>query len=269
MNEIIDLKEQKQIMLQIMDHIHLFCIENNINYFLIGGSLLGAIRHKGYIPWDDDLDIGMLREDYQKFIERFNDPTGKYVLKHIDIDPDCYLPMAKVIDIDTILDENVRGVKPIGVYVDVFPFDYCGNTIGESVVFAKKSERLRKCLSIKNISYSKNRNVIKNILIAVLKFLLLPIRRRSLIHRLEESLKKNSEHKSAYVGELVLFPYGEKELYKLDWVNSTCLADFEGRKYYIPEKYDEFLTKTFNNYMQMPPKDKQITHHNQIVYRKQ
>ena len=115
----IDVYELKRIQLEILDNVMKFCDENDINCWLNGGTLLGAIRHKGYIPWDDDIDLGMLRKDYEKFRQLFNVNNTRYKLVCFDDDTEFLYPFGKVIDTSTILyepDEN--GIK-LAVNIDI------------------------------------------------------------------------------------------------------------------------------------------------------
>ena len=106
MNEI-KLDELKKIQLDILVFIDDFCEKNNINYWIDCGTLLGAVRHKGYIPWDDDIDIGMLREDYDKFMKIFNNccNNSKYKFISYETDKNWPFPFGKVLDITTVLYE--------------------------------------------------------------------------------------------------------------------------------------------------------------------
>ncbi|MBQ8445584.1 MAG: LicD family protein, partial [Opitutales bacterium] len=118
-------EELKQIQLGILDKVHEFCEKNGITYFLSSGTLIGAVRHKGYIPWDDDLDLYMPRADYDKFIKLFsaNSPENTKLLS-LETDKKYQYPFAKVIDDRTEMVETAVGESfKIGVYIDVFPVD--------------------------------------------------------------------------------------------------------------------------------------------------
>ena len=108
MNCKLSLLQQK--LLDILKWFHLFCEENNLKYYAIGGTMLGVVRHKGFIPWDDDIDVGMPREDYNKFIELTkNKQFDKYVVESIyDNNKDFFYPMVKIYDTTTTLIENTR-----------------------------------------------------------------------------------------------------------------------------------------------------------------
>ena len=165
--------ECKEIMLSILDEIDLFCKENNLTYFLIGGSLLGAIRHKGFIPWDDDIDIGLPRKDYEKLIKKFSSFSG-YIIVEDYRSRDHYIwANAKAIDKRTILTE-VKDKKVVsGVFVDIFPFDGIPGNHEDAVKQVKKTKIWKDLLTLKYLSVSKNRTLAKNIVVLLGKILYL------------------------------------------------------------------------------------------------
>ena len=111
--------------LEMVKYLDSFCKENKIEYFIAYGSCLGAVRHKGFIPWDDDFDIGMTLENYNKFIElcKTKLDTNKYFLQTLETEPNYYLSFAKLRDINTTLIEEKNKDIAItkGVYIDIFP----------------------------------------------------------------------------------------------------------------------------------------------------
>ena len=118
------LDEVKKIQLEILAYIDSFCKKNNISYFINYGTLLGAVRHKGFIPWDDDIDISMDREHYNMFIEKFNQDSSKYKILSLDTDKAYFNNFIKVVDTTTKIVDN-RNYKTFscGVFVDIFPMD--------------------------------------------------------------------------------------------------------------------------------------------------
>ena len=261
MQRVIDLDEQKQIMLTMMDYIDTFCRANDIKYFLYGGSLIGAIRHKGYIPWDDDIDICMMRQDYDKFLSTFADPSGRYRLLTPDTNSAYYLPTAKVYDDATVLKEAVSGGIPIGVFIDVFPLDYCSDNYDETCAYGKKVGFYRKIVDIKNVAINKKRNSSKNITLFLLKVLTGLLPRRWAIKRICFLSEQFKSKKSKYVGQFTKMTYESREVYESEWFDISIDAPFEGRQYSIPDDYDNVLKTEFGDYMKLPPKDKQVTHH--------
>lgn len=120
MKKEITMEELRAIQLDILDKIHAFCTEHGIRYSLGGGTLLGAVRHKGYIPWDDDIDIMLPRPDYERFLKEFDGKYAELNLQHYGNDNTCCIPFAKVYDNRTVLIEKLQ---KSGIYIDVFPID--------------------------------------------------------------------------------------------------------------------------------------------------
>ena len=148
MNKEITDKELKKIQTEILKYVHDYCLKNNIKYWLDSGTLLGAIRHKGYIPWDDDIDIGMARDDYNKFLENFNNTQSKYKCYSIENNNKFCYPYAKILDTSTILYEpDEKGIK-LCVYIDLFPYDNAPN-----------DEKIIKKMSKKALKYHKLRRL--------------------------------------------------------------------------------------------------------------
>ena len=142
--------------LEMVKYLDQFCKENNIEYYIIYGSCLGAVRHKGFIPWDDDFDIGMTLENYNKFVDlcKTKLDTNKYFLQTLDTDPNYYLSFAKLRDINTtLIEEKNKGISiQYGVYVDIFP-----------IVGIPKNNFSRKMQAINRaFALSANINVINN-----------------------------------------------------------------------------------------------------------
>ena len=125
-----DSVEIKEILLKMLGWFHNFCEENNLRYFAVGGTLLGAVRHKGFIPWDDDVDVGMPRADFEKLEKLIgNKENGRYYFETPSSDrKGYYYAYGKLFDTTTTLVENLRDKLPMGVYIDVFPFDGVGET---------------------------------------------------------------------------------------------------------------------------------------------
>ena len=257
----IDIVERKQIMLVMMDWIDSFCRANTIKYFLYGGSLIGAIRHKGYIPWDDDIDICMMRADYDRFLFLFNDPDGRYRLITPDNNSAYYLPTAKVYDDTTVLSERISNGIPIGVYIDVFPLDYCSDDFQKACSYGKRIGIYRKIVDIKNISIDPKRSMIKNAALILFKVLVAPFSRRFAIKRICFLSERRKNKPSKYVGQFTKMTYASREIYESKWFDVALNGTFEGRDYIIPKEYDNVLRTEYGEYMVLPPKEKQVTHH--------
>ena len=137
------IKELLQVQLDILRDVDAFCRQNQIDYFLVGGTGIGAVRHGGYIPWDDDIDIGMTRPNYDRFLSSFNGNYSNLELYAPEIDLNYYAPYANVCDNRTLLFEGANGHRKdkIGVKIDIFPFD---GVPGDELTFDKLRTESRK-----------------------------------------------------------------------------------------------------------------------------
>ena len=162
---------------KILDVIHKICLENELNYFFIGGTLLGAVRHKGFIPWDDDLDIAMPREDYNKFIKIVSKmQSDKYIIDYSKNNKRYWLPFIKIRNKNTIYEEEAQkdylGNK--GIWVDIFPLD---NGLENKQILLSKQKKIKKinaALQVKNLrKIKKEDSIIKKIQIFLIKLVFL------------------------------------------------------------------------------------------------
>ena len=148
----LSMDEIKSVELEILKYVHDFCEKNDIKYFINYGTLIGAVRHKGFIPWDDDIDICMFRKDYEKFIELFSKDDGKYKILSLESSDKYYNNFIKVIDSKTkIEDERNYKTYDSGIFIDIFPMDFFDDL---SLV-----EKTYKLESFKLLSFSKKENI--------------------------------------------------------------------------------------------------------------
>ena len=144
----IKLTDLQKRLLEMIKWFHCFCEEQQITYYLIEGTMIGAARHEGFIPWDDDIDVGLFREDYERLCRSFHDASGKYELHTPYMDmTDYYFSWSKLYDTTTTLIEKGRFHVKKGVYIDVFPIDNVGNTMKEAIKFSRKVNLLNYLLT--------------------------------------------------------------------------------------------------------------------------
>ena len=264
MKEITNLKELQEIELGILKIIHQFCVEKGIQYYLAYGSLLGAIRHNGFIPWDDDIDIHMKREDYNIFEREFpkwKDGKGIYVAGPHS--KEHYYPrdMLKVCDDRTILKETLYNRKPIGVFVDVWPLDKL--PISGSSVFLHKLRFLRNVLLVSDIDMTSEayKRLSSKAKIATRLFALVNTERLMKKFEKEAQTYDELEDNFIYFNSLDNMFFYEKTFF-----DSCQLHSFEDSDFYIPNGYDGILTQKYGDYMKLPPAEKQKPHHIQDTW---
>ena len=264
----ISLEELKKIQIDILDYVDDFCKKNGINYWLDCGTLLGAIRHKGYIPWDDDIDIGMLRPDYEKFIELFNhNNDSDFSFICYENDKDWVFPFGKVLNNNTVFFEpdEKHGIKS-SVYIDVFPYDNAPEDKKKINRIFKKRNLYAKLTKLQRFScfYIERKNKYN--------FIRYPFHIMMQIFPKDFFVKKGVELSKKYMNiqtNLVgNFTSLSKQYCEKDVFSSFVDVEFEGKKYPAPVGYDKWLKSFYGDYMKLPPKEKQISHHRYEAYYK-
>ena len=254
MKKDITLKEIREIQLDILDKIHAICIQNDFRYSLGGGTLLGAIRHKGYIPWDDDVDIMLPRPDYAKFLSIFEGKFEYIKLQHYGNCRSCLKPFAKAYDDRTIL---VEKYQKCGIYVDIFPIDGLPDE-SQLPSFIEEYKNVLRKLFRSTSTFSLNRNLwvgVKELVKAVVD-----PPREQIVKEIDDFFAQYPFDEAEYAGAIV-GRYVEKEHMTSDVFKSYIDVPFEGRCYKAIAAFDAYLTKHYGNYMELPPEDKRVSNH--------
>lgn len=264
MGKQIDITELKQIQLDLLCDIHKFCVNNKIMYSLAYGTLLGAVRHKGYIPWDDDIDILMRREDYERFVKEYHHEY--YAIADISTIKGYYLPFAKVCDTRTVMKENSTQKALIGVYVDVFPVDNMPDSDSELDRMFTSKKILNVILTLKLVATDKKRAILKNLLLIISHIIFAVIPISFIVSRMKSI---STKYRSIATKRKAVFVTADN---KRKWILPTEIYDeyseigFEGKMYMAVKEVDKYLTAMYGNYMQLPPKDKRVSHHEFKAY---
>lgn len=257
--EEIDVIKLKKIQLEMLKDIHSFCITNGIKYSLSFGTLLGAIRHKGYIPWDDDIDLMFLRKDYERFINSYG--NDRYRIADLSVNDNYGLPFAKVEDTMTVMSEYIVGSTEYGVYIDIFPVDNVPENLSERKSFYRKKHFWNALYNLKTVKIAKGRSLIKNIILGICQFLLYFVSRKYLAMKLS---KIASEYKDSYTGSVAIVAPAdcrERWIVPSDYFKEYVEIEFENSHFLSIKEYDRYLTAIYGNYMQLPPKNMQVSHH--------
>ena len=264
MKEITQLEELKEIELDIMKKVHNFCVSNSIKYCLTYGTLLGAMRHGGFIPWDDDIDIFMLRDDYDRFLElfpKYQNQMGLTIVNH-NTKPYYGRAMSKVIDNRTYLIEpDFLYDDPIGVFIDIWPLDYVPQDERAREHHTDKirhyNRQLYGCITkeLKFRSLSEIKTSIKQLL----------YRRMNPKSIVEKIILLSTQYRNTPSDYLICSTVA-KRIFNTEFFKDLFLTKFEDTEFYVPSHYDEVLTLCYGNWRMLPPKDKQVPHHVMNVY---
>lgn len=270
MENLIPIEQQKLIALEILKDLWAFCKRNNLRIFLAYGSLIGAIRHKGFIPWDDDIDVLMPREDYEILLNSYP-ATSRYKLYHNGNNPTYTKAFASLNDIRTCkLEYNVRDKfsKDLCINVDIFPLDNMPDSPAEQkkvLSLALDRDRKLQCLTSK---YKKGRtfsSTIKKFMgISVMRFfeLIHIISLQSYLERTIHLIKNNVNSNTGWVACLSN-PWinKSKEIVPRELFESKIMVEFEGLEFPAPIGYDKFLKSIYGDYMKLPPVSERVPHH--------
>lgn len=265
--------QMKTCLLDILTNVDEWCEAHGLRYYLIYGTLLGAVRHKGFIPWDDDIDIAMPRKDYEIFMTTFNESqkNSRYKAININNKKGYYLQFGKVIDTTTLLIEHLNGGIDLGVYIDVFPLDnLCSSNcsscdLEEAQRLIKKLKPFKDIMNAKLHPWDKKRTLLRNIIATVISCI--PITKQFIIRKIEQLARTYENVKSPeYVGVVVFNIYRGREILKNEWFKEIKRMEFEGREFNVPIGYDAILTRTYGDYMTPPPIKDRKSHHDYEVY---
>lgn len=259
----LSLRETQGIVLGILIDVAKFCEENDIKYMLYYGTLLGAIRHKGFIPWDDDIDIAMTRTNYEKFLVLYRNSSHNknYVLK-IPSDKNYFLPWTKVEDIRTCSCYKNGHKLEFGITIDVFPIDsqYDNEKLARKVL-AKQRFLYFSIIDKLNIRADEKR------LKTTLKKCLQNTGMATIATRCSVNAPQvRLSHKPKYAGCNVFPCYGVFERQNVEVYENLILSKFEDEKFYIPENYDAILRQIYGDYMKLPPIEQRQSLHKTTNY---
>lgn len=271
----LDIREIQKISLEILKFVTSICETNNFKYCLIYGTLIGAVRHKGYIPWDDDVDIMMPRPDYEKFLkyaESHKDEFGVYQIFNRNTNHDYIYSITRVSDSRYEIFKSDEKNCGMGIFIDIYPFDGLGNDYDKALGLLCRTRRI--CDTIVDITRTdfhlqKSLNW-KGKLSMVTMRIFNKIRGLNYFNsKLIGMSKIHSYTDSRYVGPLMwFFTKPEKILFDKDLFSEFVKVKFEDGEFYAPKAYDKILTQAYGNYMQLPSPEKRIYHHQYKAYRK-
>ena len=256
------LPEIKAIAFEILKHFKRFCNDNGIKFFLSNGTLLGAVKYGGFIPWDDDVDVFVPRVDYDRLMKLYKD-DDRYRLFSSEREPKYRFPFAKLCDMTTMKEEaNVNNGIPLGIEIDIFPLDACTEHMRLPKVQRKHRAYQLGCMLAKFKS-SKGKSFYKQAIINLCR----ACGYHFFCKRLTNLVRKESVLGATFSGCLIWPIYGAREIVPTEVFSRVVQLSFEGEQFPAPKGYDTYLRSLYGDYWQDPPPEKQKSHHNFKAYR--
>lgn len=260
------LKKVQPILLDMVKEIKRVCDENGIRYFLYRGTFLGAVRHKGFIPWDDDMDIGMLRADYEKFCRIAPEKLSPdYCFQNWYTDADYAHPFGKVRKRNTVyIEAKCRPLPENGFYIDIYPLDFAPEDPGQRGILAKKLLHLYRLKLMKSryTPWMEGNTILwkKRIGYLLYQTAALFISQRKLIEIYEDLIASVPQSNVLYEQSALPKAY----YFDRSWCEELAEYPFEDDVFQGPAQYDAFLSSLYGDYMTLPPEDKRENRH-QII----
>ena len=257
------LEEVKQVELEALKYLKKVCKKNNLTYFLCGGTLLGAVRHQGFIPWDDDIDVALPRIDYMKLLKIIED-NGEYKILSPYNDNKYYFFFTKMVDKRTILiEKGSPKINKLGVNIDIYPLDGLPFKEPERFLNLIRREFINFFFSRRDLYYTSNtglKRLLKIFLYFPKHIYLSKINWSKRKKNVLSLMEKYDFDKSKKV-TFTLPRYGTKEIFDKEVFYKTVDVKFEGEYFSAPIGYDKYLSSLYCDYMKLPSEDKRKSHH--------
>lgn len=257
----LSLKELQETEIQIMKALDRFCREKGIEYSLGAGSMIGAVRHGGFIPWDDDIDVFMLRKEYNKLLAAARKNPyfmGQNYKLFFPNENDYYYTFVKIVDTSTkITERNMRQINDMGVWIDIFPIDYICDNKEEAIAEAKRCVEARAKIIKANThrNYGKLKSKLINLLYTGYR-----ITNYKETEKLQKFVQRFSENDYREFAGTICWATNIYDCYPSKCFNEYMDIKFENETFKIFADYDAILSHRYGNYMELPPKENRICH---------
>ena len=267
----ISVEELRNSQLEMLKVFVDFCEKNDVRYYLAGGTLLGAVRHKGFIPWDDDIDVSVPRPDCEKMQRISKGRLGKYVLQKPDASCPYHAESWRMYDTSVVIESSLGGTskKPVYIhaFIDIFPIEGLPDSIQETKKHYQKLLPDRKLINCTMGSLWYGKTFKSKLFHLTMRPVAKLIGYKRLYNNIQKEVKKYSFDDSRYIGVMTAPVHTlEERMVKSEYVPQVKVI-FENMELNAPQNYDTYLTQLYGeNYMEMPPEDKRVSHHKFKIY---
>ncbi len=262
------LRKVQLVQLDMLLEVDKICKESNIKYYLIGGSALGAVRHKGFIPWDEDVDIGMFREDYDRFLGISEDLLNdKYFLQTNKTDSEYPTLYAKIrVNDTTFVEKESKGIGAKmhqGIFMDIFPIDNVPDNKLSAKIHFLLVHFFISIASARAGNYPQNKY--KKCIKKLYSKILIKIFKKETLDKLAHNIASSYKNKQTKNVANLFGRYKEKEIVPRNYFGDPQYLEFEGFNLPVPEYYHKYLKHIYGDYMVLPPVEKRSIHNIEYV----
>lgn len=264
--KMLDKRQIQQVLTGMLDDFADYCQRHGLRYYLVGGTLLGAVRHQGFIPWDDDIDVGMPRKDYERFLELVKqEPVNDHLQVICGEEGTLSNPYCELIHTRTRLERNssqyIRNkCQVLHLFLDIFPQDGWPENEKEALRLFGKMKKMRYMIQNARAKIGKGTSLGHIIAKTPIVLLMRCIGYQRVINKMDRIATQYDYDQSKYVGAITYGIYGVGERCLHDEVVAFTKVTFEGKQYYAPGCYDQYLKQIFGDYMTLPPVEKRVDH---------
>lgn len=246
------------ILLDMAKEFHRICIDNDIPYYMLGGTMLGAIRHKGFIPWDDDMDFGIPRKYYARFVNiAEKELPARYKMLTVDNSDYAILGIGKLSDTKTWVKDtySVKSEEKLGLNIDIFPLDYTDDKLG---IFSF-NWYIRSCFKLQKLLFmeTENRPFFKGMFAKVCQTII-SMKKTTIPYYIDCKMSKREIEPSVLAN--LFGAWGMKEFVDIKIMGEPVLYDFEDTQFYGPFDSSAYLKQLYGDYMKLPPIEKRHIH---------